>query len=93
MTMHVQVSESFEHAARADRSGERQLWCAVIDRALHDAMDRVAAVSEPTERLKIREDARRWFLRNGNSFRIACEAAGYDPDYLRLRILSLIGAA
>ncbi|MGO8920217.1 MAG: hypothetical protein ACLQJR_30325 [Stellaceae bacterium] len=90
--MHIQVSESFDHATREDRSAERQLWCAVIDRALHDAMDSVAAVSAPGERLKIREEARRWFLRNGSSFRIACEGAGYDPDYLRTRILSLIGA-
>jgi hypothetical protein len=90
--MHIQIGESFDHATREDRSAERQLWCAVIDRALHDAMDRVAAVSAPAERQKIREDARRWFLSNGSGFRIACEAAGYDPDYLRLKILSLIDA-
>jgi hypothetical protein len=72
------------------RSAERQLWCAVIDRALQDAQDRIATVSGLAEREKLREDARTWFLRNSTEFRTACDGAGYDPDYLRSRILSMI---
>jgi hypothetical protein len=89
----VQVSEDFDRTKAERNSAERQLWCAVLDRALQDAMDRIATVSGPVERQKLREDARDWFLRNGRDFRAACESAGYDPDYLRTRILSMISAA
>ena len=88
--MAIQSIGTADRATLESRSAERQLWCAVIDRALQDALDRVSAVSEPTERHKIREDARIWFIRNGQEFRVACESAGYDPDYLRSRILTLI---
>ncbi len=74
-------------------SAERQLWCAVLDRAMQDAMDRIATVSGANEREKLREEARNWFLRNGDDFRSACESAGYDPDYLRSRVLSMINPA
>lgn len=60
---------------------------------MQDAMDRIATVSGPHERLKLRQEAREWFLRNGDDFRVACESAGYDPDYLRSRILSMIARA
>jgi len=60
---------------------------------MQDAMDRIATVSGPQERLKLRQEAREWFLRNGDDFRVACESAGYDPDYLRSRILSMIAQA
>jgi len=76
----------------ASHSAERQLWCAVIERALHDAMDQIATVSGPAERRTIRQDARDWFARNSGEFRAACEAAGFDPDYLRSHILSLIAS-
>lgn len=89
----MQVSEDFDRTKAERNSAERQLWCAVLDRALQDAMDRIATVSGPVERQKLREDARDWFLRNGRDFRAACESAGYDPDYLRTRILSMISAA
>jgi hypothetical protein len=75
------------------QSAERQLWCAVIDRAMQDAMDRIATVSGANERDKLREEARSWFMRNGDDFRSACESAGYDPDYLRSRVLSMIKPA
>lgn len=79
-----------DHASTASSSAERQLWCAVLDRALEDAMNRVAAVSGPRERLKLCREARRWFALNGTEFRLACESAGYDPDHLRSRILAMI---
>jgi hypothetical protein len=79
---------------RADGSGAaRQLWCAVIGRAVLDATDRVGATSNTGERRRIRDDARLWFTANNADFRHACESAGYDPDYLRLRVLALFEQA
>jgi hypothetical protein len=89
----VQVSEDFDRTRAERQSAERQLWCAVLDRALQDAMDRIATVSGPVERQRLRQDAREWFLRNGQDFRAACESAGYDPDFLRERILTMISNA
>lgn len=88
--MQIQIIEGSDRARVENHSAERRLWCAVINRALQDAVDRIATVSGPVQRRKIREDAREWFVRNGREFRAACESAGYDPDYLRSRILSLI---
>jgi hypothetical protein len=80
-----------ETVSIALQSGERQLWCAVLDRAFDDAMERVGAVSGPRERIKLCREARQWFVLNGLEFRVACEGAGLDPDYLRTRILSMFG--
>jgi hypothetical protein len=73
-----------------DQSAERSLWCAVVSRALADASDPVVAASSPEERQKLRAEARRWFILNGSEFRLACEAAGFDPDHLRSRVLAII---
>jgi hypothetical protein len=75
------------------QSAERQLWCAVLDRAFDDAMDRVGAVSGPRERTRLCHEARQWFALNGLEFRIACEGAGFDPDHLRSRILAMVAPA
>lgn len=90
--MRMQSVADYGNGFENSSSPERQLWCAVVDRALQDAMDRIATVSGVTERQRIRQDARDWFLRNDDDFRIACEAAGYDPDHLRSRILRMIEA-
>ncbi len=74
-------------------SPERQLWCAIIARAVDDALDRVSGVGGHVERARIRDDARRWFAQNDGDFRRACEAAGYDADFLRQRILGTREAA
>lgn len=89
MSFHL-VDSGDRDGRMSSHSAERQLWCAVIERALHDAMDQIATVSGPAERRTIRQEARDWFARNGGEFRAACEGAGYDPDYLRSHILSLI---
>ncbi len=73
-------------------SPERQLWCAVISRALQDALNDVATVSNLFRRGQIRDDARSWFIQNDADFQAACNAAGYDPSVLRPRVLRLIGA-
>lgn len=84
-----------EYTGRSEQvlheSPERQLWCAVIGRALADAMDDVATVSNLLQREQIRQDARSWFICNGADFQAACNAAGYDPGVLRPRVLRMIG--
>ena len=62
----------------------------MIGRAVQDATDHIATVSGPSERQRIRDDARTWILHNGLDFRAACHSAGYDPDYLRSRILTMM---
>ena len=81
--------DSYRPAAAQD-APERQLWCAVIGRALNDALDAGTTAPEATDRLRIRDEARSWIEQNGREFRAACDAAGYDPDYLRVRFLALM---
>jgi hypothetical protein len=64
---------------------ERQLWCAVVERALHDALNPGEGACGGQDWRRIHDDARRWFLRNNRDFRLVCDAAGYDPDVLRGR--------
>ena len=71
-------------------AAERQLWCAVIGRALEDALGNVGAVSGDTARARAVEEARAWFSDNDEDFRRVCDAAGYDPDIVRSRALRLI---
>ena len=68
---------------------ERQLWCAVLDRAMQDAADRVGAVGSDPVRRRLSSDARRWFAENSRDYRYVCESAGIDPDELRSRMLHL----
>ena len=82
--------EPFSSPHLTDHSPERQLWCAVIERAVQDAIDHVGAVSEGPARNRAREEARQWFIENSRDFQKTCDAAGYDPDFLRSRVLRLI---
>lgn len=77
----------------AERSRERQLWCAVIGRAVQDALQAAGPVGRTSEQARHWQAARRWFADNDNDFRRACEAAGFDPDYLRERVLRLVGGS
>jgi hypothetical protein len=72
---------------RMMNSPERQLWCAVLDRAIQDAADHVAAAGSDPARRRLRSDAQRWFVENGTDYRYVCESAGIDPDELRARML------
>lgn len=74
-----------------DHSRERQLWCAVIDRAVQDATRRPIGWAPLTrEQLRERDEARRWFAEDDGHYRHACESAGIDPDLLRKRVFQLI---
>jgi hypothetical protein len=72
---------------------ERQLWCAVVERALQDAVGSSAAVDQCEARRRERQDALQWFLEGGRDYQMACDAAGVDPDHLRLRVLTLAARA
>lgn len=74
---------------RTDHSRERQLWCAVIERAVQDAVRLDGPSGATPEQTRQRDEARRWFAENGHDFRIACDAAGFDPDTLRDRVLRM----
>ncbi len=74
-------------------SPERQLWCAVIWRALQDATAHVGMVADASEQERLREDARRWFAANDGDFRAACNSAGYDADLVRNHALRLSTAS
>jgi hypothetical protein len=68
---------------------ERQLWCAVVERALQDAVGPAATGAQDDARRPERQDALEWFLENGRDYQIACDAAGVDAEHLRQRVLLL----
>ena len=72
------------------QSPERQLWCAVLGRALEDALGNPGGIGEARARSQAVRDARLWFAENGDDFRRACDAAGFEPDLLRDRALRLM---
>jgi hypothetical protein len=75
-----------------DASPERQLWCAVLGRALEDALGNVGGVSGESARERASAEAKDWFLRNGDDFRRICDAAGFEAGALRRRVIGLIAA-
>jgi hypothetical protein len=77
---------------RTDQSRERQLWCAVIERAVQDAIRPDGPTGTTSEQRRQREEARRWFVENSHDFRVACDAAGFDPDCVRDRVLRMADA-
>jgi hypothetical protein len=81
------------HDSDARESPERQLWCAVIHRAAHDAFECASGAGTNVERDRLQDDARAWFERNEEDFRLVCHAAGFDPDYVRNRVLVRIAEA
>ncbi|HEV2303061.1 MAG TPA: hypothetical protein VGR91_15955 [Stellaceae bacterium] len=70
-------------------SAERQLWCAVVERAMQDAVGLNAALDRCEARRRERQDALNWFVEGGRDYQMACDAAGVDPVHLRHRVLSL----
>lgn len=73
-----------------EQTPERQLWCAVLGRALEDALGNPGGVGDDSARHRAIAEARAWFVEDGFDFRRACEAAGIEPDVMRDRVLRLI---
>ncbi len=62
---------------------EKELWIAVINTALEDAL-----ASQDSE---LKEKARQWFRRGGQDFRLACDLADLDAGSVQKRVIAVIG--
>ena len=77
---------------------EKDLWVAVLCRAVLDAckgppeldMTRKANVSHKNHYNYNRDQARHFFIEGGFHFRLICEMAGRNPDYVQDRIRRVI---
>ena len=72
---------------RGEQSRERQLWCAVIFRAVQDATQAHGPAGMSLVQTRERHEAREWFAENGKDYCYACESAGVDSEFLRERVL------
>lgn len=62
---------------------EQLLWCAVINQMRTDALSN----SRKAEFRHRRREALAWLTGNSRDFRMVCELAGYEPDYIRERAI------
>ena len=97
MANHIQ-----RHAAtnRADRviSPEKELWVAVLGRALLDAFREAPNLNLNLRMNRThdmyykynRDQARHFFLEGGEHFKEVCEMAGRDPLYVQQKVRKLI---
>ena len=77
---------------------EKELWVAVLCRAVLDAckgppdldMSREAAITHQNHYHYARDQARHFFLEGGTHFRLICEMAGRNPDYVQQKIRKVI---
>lgn len=76
-----------------EQSRERQLWCAVIFRAVQDATQSDKGAELTPEQKRQRDEARQWFAENGKDYGYACESAGLDAEFVRDRVLKFASGA
>ena len=77
---------------------EKDLWIAVLCRAVLDAckgppdldMTRKANVSHKNYYNYNRDQARHFFMEGGTHFRLICEMAGRNPDYVQGKVRKVI---
>ena len=77
---------------------EKDLWVAVLSRAALDAckgpprlnMDLRSNVTHKNNYTYDRDQARHFFLRGGEHFRMICEMAGRNPEYVQQRVRKVI---
>ena len=77
---------------------EKELWVAVLCRAVVDAVKgppvlnmKVKANTAHKNHYKFdRRSARHFFMAGGSHFRLICEMAGRNPDYVQARIKKII---
>lgn len=73
----------------AELVGERNLWGAVVNRAILDALwPNPCATGSGTVSHQEQRAARSWIGSRG--FREACQLAGFEPDFVRDRLLPLL---
>jgi hypothetical protein len=66
-----------DEQAEPPKSPENFLWLAVVQQAIHDAVN----LSDP----RLRNEARKWLLNNSEDFQLVCAWSGLDPDYVAIR--------
>ena len=77
---------------------EKDLWVAVLCRAALDAckgppdldMTRAANITHQNHYHYDRDQARHFFIEGGPHFRLICEMAGRNPEYVQARIRKVI---
>ena len=90
------------HAAEIDEEKvtlpEKDLWVAVLCRAVLDAckgppdmdMTRPATITHKNHYHYDRDQARHFFKEGGYHFRLICEMAGLNPDYVQAKIRKVL---
>jgi hypothetical protein len=78
---HRQPAFYIESAPCEDQETEshRALWRAVISQQIMDAKN----VSNKSEKKWLKSQALHWLFHNNTDFRMVCDLAGWDPDYVR----------
>ena len=66
---------------------EKNLWCSVLKRAIEDASGTVESQHHKATREAIRRATTVWFERGDRDFRMVCEMADFDPDYVQQKAL------
>ena len=77
---------------------EKDLWVAVLCRAVLDAckgppdldMSRAANITHKNHYHFDRDQARHFFMEGGSHFKLICEMAGRNPDYVQTRIRKIL---
>ena len=77
---------------------EKDLWVAVLCRAVLDAckgppdldMTRPANITHKNHYHYDRDQARHFFMEGGSHFRLICELAGRNPDYVQAQIRKVL---
>ena len=77
---------------------ERDLWVAVLTRAAVDAckgppnlnLDLRSNVTHQNNYTYDRDQARHFFMEGGSHFRLICELAGRNPDYVQEKIRKIL---
>ncbi len=69
---------------------ETALWRAVVLRAMKDAAGLIDTSHVKTQKAieNVIRNAQGWFRGNSEGFRSICDAAGFDPDYVRGKALA-----
>lgn len=70
--------------------GERGLWLRVILQLINDTQGKAADVSGEKERQRMQRLAIRWFTENGKDFQQVCLMAGYEPEWIRDKVMVLL---
>jgi len=92
------VGQALEISADKVTLPEKDLWTAVLCRAVLDAckgpprldMTRHANVSHQNHYTYDRDQARHFFMEGGPHFRHICEMAGRNPEYVQAKIRKVI---